>query len=94
MSVDDIGVRLRPTLNSFAVEMEWKLRKNDHKKGWKELPFEALHKLFLLEYEEFKVASEYFGPGAAKKELVDMGNFIMMMWDRLEEDNKENAYSK
>lgn len=96
-SVDDIGVVLRPSLRAFAVEMEWKLRKNDHKKGWRDLPIEALQRLFQLEYEEFKVAMDYFGPGAARKESIDCANFMMMIWDRLgmlDDKKEEDVYVK
>lgn len=84
---------LRPVLRDFALQMEYKLRKNDHKTGWRDLPVEALFKLLMLEIEEFKVAKEFFGKEEARKELVDVANFCMMLHDRLslEEDKNSGA---
>lgn len=88
---------LRPTLFDFATAMELKLRKNDYKKGWRDLPIEALQRMLLLELEEYKVARDFFGPQAARKELVDVANFCMMLWDRLgmlEDKEEPGAYAK
>lgn len=74
---------LRPPLEEFARRMEDKLRKNDHKKTWKEKPAEALFKLLLLEVEEFKVAHEFFTVEEARTELVDIANYAMILYDRL-----------
>lgn len=90
-------VELRPILRAFAEAMELKLRKNDHKKGWRDLPIEALERMLLLELEEYKVAREFFGPQAARKESVDCSNFCMMLWDRLgmlEDKEEPGAYAK
>ncbi len=82
------GPTLRKPLEDFAWLMEEKLRKNDHKKGWRELPIEALFKLLMIEIEEFKVAHDFFGPGEAQNELVDIANFAMMLHDRLGQEKK------
>lgn len=84
---------VRPVLRDFAVAMEAKLRKNDHKNGWRNLPIEALFKLLMIELEEFKVAHEFFGANEARKELIDIANFCMMLHDRLgmEEDKNSGA---
>jgi hypothetical protein len=78
-----MSLELRDTLNKFALLMEAKLRKNDHKTTWREKPVEALFKLMLLEVEEFKVAHEFFSADEARTELVDIANFAMMLHDRL-----------
>lgn len=79
----DDHVQRRSALETFANQMEIKLRKNDHKTGWREKPIEALFKLLLLEVEEFKVAYDYFTVGEARPELVDIANFALIVSDRL-----------
>lgn len=79
----DDHVQRRSALETFANQMEIKLRKNDHKTGWREKPIEALFKLLLLEIEEFKVSYEYFTVGEARPELVDIANFALIVSDRL-----------
>jgi len=89
------NVPLRPVLQLFADAMEAKLKKNDHKSGWRNLPIEALFKLLMIEIEEFKVANEFFEADAARKELVDIANFCMMLHDRLGmEKDKNNGVAK
>lgn len=75
--------RHRPALASFADEMEAKLKRNDHKTSWRELPVEALFRLLQIEIEEFKVAKEFLSVAEARNELVDIANFGMILWDRL-----------
>lgn len=74
---------VRPSLAAFVIEMELKLRKNDHKTSWRELPVPALFRLLMIEIDEFKVAHEYLSVAEARKELIDIANFAMIMWDRL-----------
>lgn len=74
---------IRPVLKDFADLMELKLAKNDHKTSWRELPVEALFRLLMLEIEEFKVAHEFLGHVEARKELVDIANFCLILHDRL-----------
>lgn len=76
----------RPALRRFAGLMEIKLRKNDHKTGWRELPPEALLKKLEIELEEFRVAYQYESRAEAVMELVDIANFAMMLADRIEQD--------
>lgn len=82
---------MRPTLVEFADAMELKLQKNDHKRGWRELPLEALERLMKIELEEYAVAREFLTVDDARKELVDVANFCMMLWDRLEMIEQESA---
>lgn len=79
----DDQVQRREALTKFVDQMELKLRRNEHKRNWRDKPIEALFKLLLLEVEEYKVAQEFFTVGEAKGELVDVANFAMMVWDRL-----------
>lgn len=79
---DDYVAR-REALVKFVDQMELKLRKNEHKKNWREKPIEALFRLLMLEVEEFKVAHEFFTVEEARPELVDVANFALICWDRL-----------
>lgn len=83
---------LRPALFDFAVEMERKLRKNDHKTGWRTYPIAALLKLLRIEYNELDVAVE-FGIGDAPNECIDIANFAMMTRDRLLNPPKKPDYN-
>ncbi len=79
----DAGVAKREALRRFCDQMELKLRKNDHKTGWRDLPIEALFELMMLEINEFKLAIRYLTVREALKELPDVANFAMMLWDRI-----------
>ena len=79
---DAFLVDIRREVAEFATAMETKLRKNDHKTGWQQLPIEALRRLMMLEIEEFNVAREFFGLDETMAELVDIANFAMMLRDR------------
>lgn len=79
LSVEDF----RPAVVIFAADMERKLRKNDHKTSWRDLPIEALFRMMMLEIEEYRVAHEFLTVAEARNELVDIGNFAMILWDRL-----------
>ncbi len=85
----DNMVPLRPVLAKFAEAMEIKLRKNDDKTGWRELPIEAIKKLLYIEFQELEVAIEFLSTKEAMKECVDLANFALILHDRLsmEEDN-------
>ena len=80
---EDAALDLRTPLQLFCNAMEMKLRRNDHKRGWKEQPVEALIRLMKLEVKEFDVAHEFFTVKESRAELVDVANFAMMVWDRL-----------
>jgi hypothetical protein len=79
----DDEVQRREALTKFTEAMELKLRRNDHKSSWRDLPIEALVRLLILELEEFKVADEFFPVKDARKEAVDVANFALIVWDRL-----------
>lgn len=73
----------RMVLASFAAQCELKLRKNDHKTDWKDLPIEALFRKLKIEIEELEVAIKYEGAQESASECVDIANFAMMLWDRI-----------
>lgn len=75
--------QIHPTIVNFASDMSDKIMAKSNKTHWSQQPIEALIKLMLLEIEEFKVAYEYFGVNEARKELVDVANYAMIVWDRL-----------
>jgi len=74
----------RPEVAEFAKAMEAKLRKNDHKTGWKDQPVEAHLKLLNIEMMELDVALEFLTLDDACKELVDIANFAMIIRDKLQ----------
>ena len=79
----DAELTPRPVLSNFAKLMEAKLRKNDHKTTWANLPVEALFRLLMVEIEEFKVAHEFLSVEEAQNELIDVSNYCMILHDRL-----------
>lgn len=80
---DSEALVVRSALREFAYQMEEKLIKNDHKTHWRELPIEALWRLLKIEMEEYQVAHEFLTVGDARKELIDVANFALILWDRL-----------
>lgn len=76
--------KLRPEVLEFALAMEAKLRKNDHKTGWHDQPIEAHIKLLALEKAELDVALEFLGDEAAMGECVDVANFALIIRDKLQ----------
>jgi hypothetical protein len=78
-----LTIEMRSELVEFAVEMEMVLKKHDHKQSWRELPVMALVRKLELELAEFHVAYDHLTVGEARKELVDIANFAMFVWDRL-----------
>lgn len=87
-----VPVDLRPALAHFVEEMELKLRKKDHKTSWRELPVEALIKLFDIERQEFEVAHEFLTVAEARSELVDLANYAMIISDRLSLEPQNRRY--
>ena len=73
---------LRPEVLSFAIQMELKLRANDHKPGWKnDTPDVMYNRLF----EELSELSDAINctprPGGILEESVDCANILMMVAD-------------
>ncbi|KKN51103.1 hypothetical protein LCGC14_0626130 [marine sediment metagenome] len=74
---------MRHQVLDFGCEMEKELKAHDHKTGWRELPVEALLRKLEIEIEELRVAIEFETITDAMGEAVDVGNFALMVWDRL-----------
>lgn len=79
----DDKVQCREALTKFVNEMELVLRRHDSKKTWRERPVTALISLMLLELKEFEIAFEHFEVKEARKELVDLSNYALIVYDRL-----------
>jgi hypothetical protein len=88
--------RPRPSVRRFSEAMELKLKANDHKGGWHNMPLwyllarlkeetiELEAALERAELSETQVAFE-----AAMQEAVDVSNFCMMIWEVIELRMKE-----
>lgn len=74
---------VRSEVAEFAVAMEAKLAKNDHKSSWQKQPIEAHIRLLRIEMMEFDVALEFLGDEEACKECVDIANFALIIRDKL-----------
>lgn len=79
----------RKELMDFARAMEKVLRQNDWKQGWKGDSPTALIDRIWDEIREMEVSMSNYRKNNAQvddvqKELVDIANFCMMAWDRLE----------
>jgi len=73
---------VRPAVAAFAMAMELKLRRNDHKKHWRECSIEYLLKRLGDEVEELRMVIEANGSaGTVLGEAVDVANFAMMIAD-------------
>lgn len=84
----DRSACIREEVAEFALAMEAKLAKNDHKTGWKEQPVEAHIKLLKIELMEFETALEFLTLDEACKELVDLGNYAMIIRDKLKNQGR------
>lgn len=74
-----------PQVIAFAKAMDEVLTKNDHKGGWQEdnCTIEYLqHRLVEEMGEYFRSLEMDVLSSWRKKELVDVANFAMMLWDR------------
>ncbi len=85
------GIKIRPPVYSFALDMEYKLKLNDHKGGWTQNGFVSLYSRLLDEVEELeaniKNCDNHDNPDnnywmsltKTKEEAVDVANFAMMI---------------
>jgi hypothetical protein len=85
----------RITVSVFAEAMEDQLRANDHKTGWGDMRVMTLFGLLkdeIVELEDRLNAEWWWGDDeyltSIQKECADIGNFAMMIFDRLD-DMKE-----
>ena len=72
---------MREEIRKFAEEMERIMSENDAKKGdsWKRCDVRFLDDRLKEEFSEWDNTNK-----AGNKELVDIANFCMMLWNRLE----------
>lgn len=87
----DDHVQRRSALETFANAMELVLRKHEHKTTWRDRPLEGLVRLLMLEIEEFKCALEFFEVKEARKELIDVANYCLIVSDRLSMLNQDQT---
>lgn len=84
-----IGEReyVRPDLQWFALEMEKKLRANDHKGHWRDCSMEYLRTRLHEELGELLTALDAKPPASEQiaKEAADVANFCMMIADAYRE---------
>jgi hypothetical protein len=79
----ETGVVLRSSLDYFATLMEQKLRKNDHKRNWKELSVKELKAGFESELNELGDAFDDYNSEDIVEECVDVANYCMMIADKI-----------
>ena len=73
---------LRPEVAAFALLMEAKLRKNDHKTGWKHHTSRALFNRLTEEaLELIEAIKAGRSAGVVGEEAADVANFAMMIAD-------------
>lgn len=75
-----------PQVIAFAKAMDEVLSRNDHKGGWQDCDIEYLRHRLVEEMGEYfallSCSKEAWTKERDKKELVDISNFCMMLWDR------------
>ncbi len=77
--------KVRWQVRAFAEEMEAVLKKNDYKGGWSDCDIRYLQDRLVEEVGEyFALLSRGSLPKGEElqKELLDIANFCMMIWDR------------
>jgi len=82
VNTGDEGLPIRPEVLDFAIDMETKLAKNDHKDGWHGLTIEELIAHVEDELGELKAAIELrLSAEEVRFEAADTANFLMMLAD-------------
>ena len=71
----------RPEVRAFAIAMEQKLRKYDHRGGWTDLRPGWLRRRVDEELDELDEAVRGGSPIAVIDECADVANFLMMLAD-------------
>lgn len=72
---------VRMEVRRFSLLMELKLRKNDHKGGWANMPRETLLALLDGEVQELREAIASGDPLDIAQEAADVANYAMMIAD-------------
>lgn len=73
-----------PQIIAFAKAMDKVLAQNDYKGGWGDCPIEYLRHRLVEELGEYFHSLEALTTSykIQQKELTDIANFAMMLWDR------------
>lgn len=75
---------LRQEVQDFAIALELRLRKNDHKGGWQDMtPTECLSRAYDEMHELWKAVGPNYrkaDPRALKHEAEDAANFLLFLW--------------
>ncbi len=79
----DDYVQRREALVKFNEAMEVKLRRNEQKRNWADQSIEGLMRLMLIEVEKAKVLHEFNTPEGLQASLVDIANWCLFVWSRL-----------
>ncbi len=79
---ESMRIEIRPQVQAFAEAMEEVLRKNDHKGGWENCEIDYLNWRLTQEFGGYFANYDKMTPEQKRKELVDISNFCMMLWDR------------
>ena len=85
---------MRLSVKQFAVAMEKTLKKHDEAKGkdsWRNEPNLWLLERAQEELNEVVVASKDFDENKIIRELPDVANFLMMIYDNLTSRKKEGT---
>lgn len=81
------GLPIRPEVLDFAIDMETKLTKNDHKGGWEGRTIEELLAHVEDELGELKAAIQLrLSPSEIRFEAADTANFLMMLADNYRDE--------
>lgn len=77
-------IDVREELADFALAMEAKLSANDHKAHWRAVDISYLFHRLHQELNELETAHEQMIAADVRAEAVDVANFAMMIFDRIE----------
>ena len=81
---ETIEIECREIVKKFAIQMELKLRDNDHKGGWSMCSIDELFTRLLEETAELHRAITFnMEEQNPELEAVDIANFCMMIWEHL-----------
>lgn len=76
---------MRPELMAFAEAMDAKMDQRLDRLAKPKLPPAALLRLLRIEVEELAVALEYQTPDDVKAEAVDVANYAMLLFKRMQD---------
>ncbi len=83
MTPPGLAIRLRPEVLRFALDMEEKLLRNDHKDNWTGMTVNQLFLRLVQETLELTAALEADSKTDIISECADIGNFAMMIAEKM-----------